>query len=143
MRELALVLRELLLEARDARRVAHHAGLRALAQHAAQAVDGGLERVDLEVEPLEGLRGRVPLPERLVLALREVGLGDGHDAEALLQRAALGPPAPDLAGEPALVDVVHALPEREARERHAVQERERLLLAGLELRERAHAVRRS
>src|SRR5262249_32469155 len=67
-RELALVLGQLLLEAGDARRIADDVGLRPLVEHAAQAVDGGLERVDLEVEALERLRRRVPLLERLALA---------------------------------------------------------------------------
>src|SRR5262249_48332922 len=122
--EIALVLGELLLEAGDVRGGADDAALRPLAEHAAQAVDRGLERVDLELEPLQRLRPAVPLLLRLVLALLEVRVVDGDQREALLERAPLGAPAADVTGEGAVVHVVHALAEGEAREADAVQEGE-------------------
>src|SRR5262249_46646504 len=98
-REITLMLAELLLEPRHARRVAVAARLRGLAQHALEPVDLRLQRVDLQVHALDRLRSPVPLLERLRLSVLEIAFSHGHDPEPLLECSPASPGLSDLTRE--------------------------------------------
>ena len=138
----ALVLVELLVESLQRRRIPREPALSVLLEHPPEAVDRRVEVVDLHPAARELLRDGVPLARALVVALGELRGRDRQLPHLRLERAPLRAGLRDLAREIARLLGVEALREDDAHLRDAVDQRERLLFAGMELGERPNAVRR-
>src|SRR5690606_15002100 len=120
--EEALVLVELVVEALERSRVARHALLRVFAEHAAQAVDGGVEVVDLDGAPGELLGDGVPLTRAGVISVGELAARDGQRRDDALRAPPLLARLGDLALEVSGLLVVETAREREAHLADSVEE---------------------
>ncbi len=141
--EVLLVRVDLGVEPRDRAGIARDAPLGVLLQHPTETVDRRVERVDLGRPLRERLRHAVPLEQPGAVAGVEVRGLDRHLARHGHQLAPRGARLFDLAGELLRLRGVEAAGELEPRPREAIEEPERLRLAGEQLGERAHAVARA
>jgi hypothetical protein len=139
--EVALAGGQLGLPLRHHRRVLARHGVRVV-DHAPQAVDHRLHLVDLELQLLQPLRHRVPLAVGDRLARDEVGVGGRQPLQPLAELAPLSTHLRELARRVVGLDVVEALGDGAAGERDAVEQEQELLVAGPQLGEGPHPVRR-
>ena len=143
MPQVGFVLVQLLSNCCDARRIAHDAALRALVQHALQAVDVACSVSTCSVSCWS-------FCETLFHCFCAWLSRSWKSASVTGSNAECASPASVARRAPAAISPetprssfgVEPLAEREPRQGDAVEQRERLLFAGLELGESAHAVGR-